>query len=47
MRTLDDPNGPLFAVSAASVGENSLPELLRNRELIMDRIISDPMHGPA
>ena len=47
VRALNDPDRPLLAARCATIGENGLSKLLGNAELIMNGIVSDPMHGSA
>jgi len=46
MRALNNPDRPFFPVRAAAIGENRLPKLLGNGELVVHGIINDPMHRP-
>src|SRR5881628_1921774 len=46
-RTLNDAQRRRFSLGAAGERQNGLSELLRNRELVVDFIVSETVHRPA
>src|SRR5580704_17194169 len=47
VRPLNDSDGAFLSVGRTAIRQDRLSKLLRDSEFVVNRIVDDPMHGPA